>query len=39
MRHEDGGDIADGTGVLDGLNVLDVGCGGGLLCEVCFPSA
>ena len=39
MRREDGEDIADSTAVLEGLNVLDVGCGGGLLCEVCFPSA
>ena len=36
MRREDGEDIPDGTSVLGGLNVLDVGCGGGLLCEVCF---
>ncbi|EPT01057.1 hypothetical protein FOMPIDRAFT_1121129 [Fomitopsis schrenkii] len=32
-KREDGEDIADGTGALEGLNVLDVGCGGGLLCE------
>lgn len=38
-KREDGEDIADGTGALEGLNVLDVGCGGGLLCEVCSPAA
>ncbi|TFY68223.1 hypothetical protein EVJ58_g1126 [Rhodofomes roseus] len=33
MRREDGEDAASADDVLKGLNVLDVGCGGGLLCE------
>lgn len=33
MRREDGKDLVGGKGVLEGLDVLDVGCGGGLLCE------
>ncbi|KAH9933519.1 S-adenosyl-L-methionine-dependent methyltransferase [Fomitopsis serialis] len=33
MRREDGEDLAGENRVLEGLNVLDVGCGGGLLCE------
>ncbi|PIL25112.1 hypothetical protein GSI_13001 [Ganoderma sinense ZZ0214-1] len=33
MRREDGLDDVNPTRPLDGLDVLDVGCGGGLLCE------
>lgn len=34
MKYEDGHESFDEQRVLEGLNVLDVGCGGGLLSEV-----
>lgn len=34
MKYEDGHEELDETRVLEGLKVLDVGCGGGLLSEV-----
>lgn len=33
MTREDGADIIDESKLLNDLDVLDVGCGGGLLCE------
>lgn len=35
MQREDGFEAVNEARPLEGLDVLDVGCGGGLLCEVC----
>lgn len=38
IMREESDDSVDESKTLQGLDVLDVGCGGGLLCEVCSSS-